>query len=167
MVARDLGGKRNRDGITTALKAPAKFSSTKAGKEMGNRFLTRQTCEATCQPSQDVCELPKIVGPCKDRIQQYWYDKDKDACFTFLWGEFHQKVNIYSFRGKITLSSDGRVGGCQGNGNRFEGLDFCEAACKKSGARKQARHRERRPGPLGALVDICNLPMDDGKINKV
>ena len=36
---------------------------------------------------QDVCELPKIVGPCNSRVEQYWYDAEKDECFTFHWGE--------------------------------------------------------------------------------
>eukprot|EP00094_Tigriopus_californicus_P005670 TCALIF_05465-PA protein Name:"Similar to Ppn Papilin (Drosophila melanogaster)" AED:0.16 eAED:0.17 QI:0/0/0/0.82/0.81/0.82/34/0/2463 len=80
----------------------------KGKKGNGNRFLTRQACEMSCQPSQDVCELPKIVGPCGGREEQFWYDKEKDDCFTFDWG------------------------GCQGNRNRFASRQFCEAACKRT-----------------------------------
>ena len=29
-------------------------------KGNGNRFLTRQDCETSCQPSQDICQLPKV-----------------------------------------------------------------------------------------------------------
>lgn len=74
---------------------------TYAGKKgNGNRFLTRQDCESSCQPSQDVCELPKTVGPCNGREVQFWYDKEKDECFTFDWGECNEtktkrmKVNL-------------------------------------------------------------------------
>eukprot|EP00095_Tigriopus_kingsejongensis_P009815 maker-scaffold239_size242058-snap-gene-1.22 protein:Tk09815 transcript:maker-scaffold239_size242058-snap-gene-1.22-mRNA-1 annotation:"Papilin" len=105
-------------------------------KGNGNRFLTRQTCELSCQPSQDVCELPKIVGPCNNREEQFWYDKEKDDCFTFDWG------------------------GCQGNRNRFASQEFCEAACKRGGPGKNLR--PTNVGPQGSLVDICNLPMDRG-----
>ena len=57
-------------------------------KGNGNRFLTRQSCEENCQPSQDPCELPKAAGPCDSRNERYWYDKDKAECFTFNWGKF-------------------------------------------------------------------------------
>jgi len=57
-------------------------------KGNGNRFLTRQTCEENCQPSQDPCELPKNGGPCDDRVERYWFDKEKKECFTFNWGEY-------------------------------------------------------------------------------
>ena len=40
---------------------------------------------------QDVCQLPKVKGPCDDKVEMYWYDKSKDSCFTFDWGKFvHQ-----------------------------------------------------------------------------
>ncbi len=58
-------------------------------KGNGNRFLTRQTCEEACRPSQDPCGLPKEVGPCDGKVPQYFYDKNKDDCFTFDWGGFH------------------------------------------------------------------------------
>ena len=80
-----------------------------------NRFLTRQTCESSCFEAQDVCELPKVgikkefsfyagqvVGPCNGNMEQFWYDKEKDDCFSF------------------------NYGGCQGNGNKFDTLTFCE-----------------------------------------
>ena len=65
------------------------FNMHYQGKEgNGNRFLTRQTCESLCQPSQDSCMLPKITGPCSDRVEQFWYDKEKDECFSFFWGMY-------------------------------------------------------------------------------
>lgn len=68
-------------------------------KGNGNRFLTRQSCEASCRPSQDRCELPKNPGPCAGRIEQYWYDKEKNKCFTFDWGK-HVK---FTFPGRVSL----------------------------------------------------------------
>jgi hypothetical protein len=73
----------------------------------GNRFLTRQSCEASCTRAQDICELPKVIGPCSGSMEQYWYDKEKDECFTF------------------------NYGGCQGNGNKFDTKEFCENRCLK------------------------------------
>ena len=56
-------------------------------KGNGNRFLTRQSCEESCQPSQDPCELPKTPGPCDNRNERFWFDKEKTECFTFNWGK--------------------------------------------------------------------------------
>ena len=72
-----------------------------------NRFLTRQSCEASCFEAQDLCELPKVIGPCNGNVEQYWYDKENDACFSF------------------------NYGGCQGNGNKFDTQEFCENRCRK------------------------------------
>ena len=43
-----------------------------------------------------------MVGPCNGNMEQFWYDKEKDDCFSF------------------------NYGGCQGNGNKFDTLTFCE-----------------------------------------
>ena len=60
-------------------------------KGNGNRFLTRQSCQENCQPSQDPCELPKTPGPCDNRNERYWFDKEKQECFSFNWGKPDQK----------------------------------------------------------------------------
>ena len=73
-------------------------------KGNGNRFLTRQSCEENCQPSQDPCELPKAAGPCDSRNERYWYDKEKAECFTFNWGKFwHKSFTIAGTQNNITL----------------------------------------------------------------
>ena len=79
------------------------------GGEKGNRnrFLTRQSCESSCFEAQDLCELPKVIGPCNGIVEQFWYDKENDGCFSF------------------------NYGGCQGNGNKFDTLEFCDNRCKK------------------------------------
>uniref|UniRef100_A0A0K2VB06 Papilinlike [Apis florea] n=1 Tax=Lepeophtheirus salmonis TaxID=72036 RepID=A0A0K2VB06_LEPSM len=96
----------------------------------GNRFLTRQDCEASCRESQNICTLPKVRGPCNSQIDSFWFDEDKNSCFKFTWG------------------------GCQGNGNRFESMEFCEAKCKDTGSGAPSKEK--------ANVDICNLPIDSG-----
>ena len=53
------------------------------------------------------------------------------------------------------------TGGCQGNANRYATIEFCEAACKRGGP--GVNQRPEKVGPQGALVDICNLPMDAGE----
>ena len=45
-----------------------------------------------------MCELPKIVGPCNSRVEQFWYDAEKDECFTFHWGEVQC---LAGYRGNI------------------------------------------------------------------
>ena len=78
-------------------------------KGNGNRFLTRQACEESCQPSQDPCELPKTPGPCDNRNERYFFDKDKGECFTFNWGE-NISTSIEYYYGKeqlcLTLTID-------------------------------------------------------------
>lgn len=76
-------------------------------KGNGNRFHTKKECESKCGPSQDICLLPKIRGPCSGSFVQWYFDSNSNECF-----EFH-----YS--------------GCQGNGNRFSDKDTCELQCKK------------------------------------
>ena len=103
-------------------------------KGNGNRFLTRQACETSCFQSQDICSLPKVIGPCNAHLDQFWYDKERDECFAFTYG------------------------GCQGNGNRFDTLPFCQSRCMKG-----TGGPARRPGSaIAPGVDICSLEMKPG-----
>ncbi|XP_046737173.1 papilin [Diprion similis] len=74
----------------------------------GNNFETVEECENRCGNVQDLCELPPLVGPCKERIRQYYYDRRTDLCYEFAFG------------------------GCQGNKNRFEDKKSCEQRCRKT-----------------------------------
>lgn len=65
----------------------------------------------------------------------------------------------------LTLSFNSQyvAGGCHGNGNKFETMEFCQAACKRSGPGVASYRGKKKPGPQGSLVNICNLPRDVGK----
>eukprot|EP00892_Ulva_mutabilis_P009510 jgi/Ulvmu1/6931/UM032_0009.1 len=87
----------------------------------GNRFETEEECEKACEPvpEPDVCELDIVVGPCEAAIRSWGFDGDH--CVEFFYG------------------------GCEGNGNRFETEEECEAAC------------EPAPEP-----DVCELDIVTG-----
>jgi hypothetical protein len=56
----------------------------------------------------DVCFLPRDHGPCKRMGEPKWgYDPDEGRCVEFLWA-------------------------CQGNANRFDTEEECNAYCCKS-----------------------------------
>lgn len=55
----------------------------------------------------DLCQLPKIEGPCRGDFRQWYYDPNSDSCFQF------------------------RYGGCQGNSNRFNDQLSCESRCRR------------------------------------
>ena len=55
---------------------------------------------------QEVCGLPKKVGPCKAAIPRFFFNTKTEECESFIWG------------------------GCQPNGNNFETLEECEATCE-------------------------------------
>ncbi|KFM83604.1 Papilin, partial [Stegodyphus mimosarum] len=54
-----------------------------------------------------VCSLAMVKGPCSGSFTQWYFDKDQDECFEFLFS------------------------GCQGNANRFNSKEACYLACKK------------------------------------
>ncbi|KAH9285071.1 Papilin [Echinococcus granulosus] len=63
---------------------------------------------AVSDQSEDVCNLPTEVGPCKASIQRYTYNRSTGRCEAFYYG------------------------GCKGNENNFEKLDDCQRLCESS-----------------------------------
>lgn len=72
-----------------------------------NRFANRQECESRCSHSQDVCILPRVVGPCSGSFRQWYYESGSDSCHEFDYG------------------------GCQGNPNRFNNAQECQNRCQR------------------------------------
>jgi len=86
-----------------------------------NNFDSIEECEAQCSTkSERVCELPKDSGPCYGSIGKWYYNKDIQHCELFTYG------------------------GCQGNENRFDSMEECEAQCSTKSER------------------VCELPKDIG-----
>ena len=67
-----------------------------------NNFETKLACEQACLP---VCTLPPDVGPCDGVFPRWYFDTTTGQCEQFIYG------------------------GCEGNGNNFETLEACQAAC--------------------------------------
>lgn len=68
-----------------------------------NNFLTEQDCEDACK---DVCDQPRVIGPCRAAVPRWYYNKETSRCTSFTYG------------------------GCQGNGNNFETLEQCQSICE-------------------------------------
>ncbi|CAH0383119.1 unnamed protein product [Bemisia tabaci] len=77
----------------------------------GNRFSNRDECESRCGNVQDLCDLPKVIGPCNANYRSWYYDRNTDSCQQFDYG------------------------GCQGNGNRFEDELQCAQRCVRDKSR--------------------------------
>lgn len=55
----------------------------------------------------EICNLPKVAGPCEGYYPQWYYDKEQQQCLQFIYG------------------------GCLGNNNRFETREECMGLCVK------------------------------------
>ncbi|XP_043188984.1 carboxypeptidase inhibitor SmCI-like [Amphibalanus amphitrite] len=69
---------------------------------------------------EDVCSLPRDIGPCRGAMPRYFFSTQTGACETFLYG------------------------GCHGNGNNFETLDECTGRCGGPAAGAGERQTEQR-----------------------
>lgn len=83
----------------------------------------------------DLCQLPKIEGPCRGDFRQWYYDKNSDRCLQF------------------------RYGGCEGNPNRFNDRLSCESRCVRSVIPTAASPLIVAPVRLS---DACIFPLDPG-----
>ncbi|XP_060846635.1 papilin isoform X4 [Rhopalosiphum padi] len=99
-----------------------------------NRFDSKQECERQCFDAQDLCQLPRVEGPCRGDFRQWYYDKNSDRCFQF------------------------RYGGCQGNSNRFNDRQSCESRCVQNVVTTVASPIIAQTRPS----DVCLIPLDPG-----
>ncbi|XP_022256441.1 kunitz-type serine protease inhibitor A-like [Limulus polyphemus] len=71
----------------------------------GNRYKTEADCLAACSGQDKDCISQPDTGPCTAYIPSYYYDPDSYQCKRFIYG------------------------GCGGNGNRYNTVADCLAAC--------------------------------------
>lgn len=69
------------------------------------RMRNIRKAPADSPQTQDICSLPKEVGPCKALLPRFYYNKKKEQCEEF------------------------NYGGCFGNGNNFNTFAKCQKAC--------------------------------------
>lgn len=63
--------------------------------------------QALKSKDQSICDLPKVVGPCRGAFPRFFYNNETGECEHFIYG------------------------GCSGNENNFESREECERQCKK------------------------------------
>ncbi|GAB6024690.1 hypothetical protein CHUAL_009824 [Chamberlinius hualienensis] len=82
----------------------------------GNRFYSPEDCNKRCGNNQlpsdsdlltrnDPCISQRVVGPCKARLQRWYFNVDERQCKMFYYG------------------------GCRGNENNFKSKQECEKKC--------------------------------------
>ncbi|XP_046402802.1 LOW QUALITY PROTEIN: papilin [Ischnura elegans] len=107
-----------------------------------NRFDSRAECENYCGNAQDVCVLPRVVGPCSGSFTQWYYDHETDSCHMFDYG------------------------GCQGNKNRFNDQESCQRRCQRRVVTDPPRPAQPVPATEEPTYergdDICTAPLDPG-----
>ncbi|KAK4313128.1 hypothetical protein Pmani_015500 [Petrolisthes manimaculis] len=111
-----------------------------------NRFKSGQECENKCGDALDICQLPRVVGPCAGSFRQYYYDSSSDQCYEFDYG------------------------GCQGNKNRFDSLHHCQQRCKRTQDVLTTTEPPYHPdidntipeSIEGDVSDVCQLPVSIG-----
>ena len=91
----------------------------------GNRFDDEQSCQAHCvKPSgSGRCYLPKVRGPCKAVLTQWYFDRQWNKCVNFTYG------------------------GCLGNANNFETMQECQDSCFRTPDHQPVCSQPYEPGP--------------------
>jgi len=95
-------------------------------------FVNEVTCKKKETPT-DRCQLPPDPGPCRAKIELYYYDHKDNTCKTFFYG------------------------GCHGNDNKFDTKEDCEIACPAG-----LKTTNKPKGPI-KKEDRCQLPPETGK----
>ncbi|KAL3864684.1 hypothetical protein ACJMK2_006345 [Sinanodonta woodiana] len=132
-------------------------------------------------PFEDnVCQLPKIVGPCEASISRYYFDPKSGRCELFSYGGCQGNGNNFltlrecqrrctcsmpedsglcraNFRRFFYNPINGRCeefryGGCGGNSNNFMSLDECQETCIQDTPAKDVCKQDRDTGPCRASV---------------
>ncbi|CAL1535468.1 unnamed protein product [Lymnaea stagnalis] len=110
----------------------------------GNRFNTKEECEARCKPgTQDtkqgtaldaskvkVCLKEPATGTCRASLTRYFYDHITGKCSTFTYG------------------------GCGGNENNFMTEPDCESACAGVNLKTQLRSGDGKNSGVALTSDV-------------
>ncbi|VDK85707.1 unnamed protein product [Dibothriocephalus latus] len=114
-----------------------------------------QSAAARGLVEDEVCKLPKDVGPCRGAFLRYYYDYETKRCDEFMYG------------------------GCKGNANNFESIVECQERCMTNSQLKAMFFLvcliasyiyiymyhflfSTEPAEKAADVDVCKLPQDTG-----
>nr|ACR78499.1 putative serine protease inhibitor 373 [Drysdalia coronoides] len=72
---------------------------------LGLLTLWAELTPVSSKDRPDFCHLPHETGPCKAKIQAFYYNPIYDTCLKFIYG------------------------GCEGNANNFKTIDECKRTC--------------------------------------
>lgn len=92
---------------TTSIPGRSANSTAAMSKVLPNHPLASFLLNSSIFCLSDLCQLPRVVGPCNSDYPQWYYNKDTDQCEEF------------------------NYGGCHGNENRFSDRESCERRCKQ------------------------------------
>ncbi|KAL5009884.1 hypothetical protein ScPMuIL_012189 [Solemya velum] len=84
-----------------------KFTYTGCGGN-ANKYSTKLRCEESCVRRDMICTLSPETGPCRARMDRWYYDVTAKTCQLFIYG------------------------GCRGNQNNFRSFDSCMAKCGRT-----------------------------------
>ncbi|XP_063078434.1 papilin b, proteoglycan-like sulfated glycoprotein [Engraulis encrasicolus] len=89
----------------------------------------------TAGPSVDVCSLPREVGPCRDWISRFYFDRTRGVC-THFW-----------------------YGGCSGNANSFLSMAECQRQCVASSSGGSPAPPPHSPPPAAPAAAPARRPV--------